>query len=83
MKYFSHLRDTQKKTTILQLRIFKNGLEKMPKNLAIEIIKNKNFNDAIIENAEIKRDLKMTKVFRCKKFKLYLPYNFEDFKLKK
>jgi len=78
IKYFSHLDINQKQKTYNYLRIFINGLQKLPYNLAMEILKNMDLDDVIKENEFIDEKIKGQKVFRELNLKTYFPLNFKE-----
>ena len=76
-KYFSALRDSQKKKIIDTLRVLKNGLLLENKEYAlftleIDPAKKKNDIDFIVKK------LKYQKVFRDQERKIYLPCNINE-----
>ena len=76
-KYFSALRDSQKKKIIDTLRVLKNGLllenrEYALFTLEIDLAKKKKDIDFIVKN------LKNQKVFRDQERKIYLPCNINE-----
>jgi len=78
LKYFSNLDHNQKQKTYNYLRIFINGLQKLPYKLALEILKNKSIDEVIKENKFINDKIKAQKVFREPNLKTYFPLNFKE-----
>ena len=75
LKYFSQLTPQQKQDTVINIRIIRNGLENLPKNLAIEILKNKDLDLVIKEIDNISKELHKKKMFVYKPLKCYIPVN--------
>lgn len=75
IRYFSSLTSLQKDDTIKNIRIIKNNLISLPKGLAIEILKNMEFENVIKEIDSINNELKGQKMFYYKKLECWLPLN--------
>lgn len=78
LKYFSSLTPQQKDTTIKAIRIVKNGISELPKGLAVEILKNKPFEDTIKELDFINEKIKGQKMFYYSKLECFLPLNITE-----
>lgn len=76
LKYFSGLTSKQKDETINFLRILKNGLTNLNKDLALTILKNLDLEIVIKENEYFGKKLNGSKMFLHEK--TWLPLNFKD-----